>query len=350
MKVTKNPALKTFNTFGVEASAGLMITLENEEDLLSLPPFEPGRDFILGGGSNVVFATDIPGTVIHNRIIGRKIVKAGDGHAWVEAGAGENWHELVRWTLKNGLSGLENLSLIPGLAGAAPIQNIGAYGVELAAVLESVTAWDLSRSRWKTFSHQDCGLAYRDSRFKSAEPGRFLITSIRLRLDRHYKPRLEYAGLREELSRLNIRQATAIEVSDAVVRLRQRKLPDPAAAGNAGSFFKNPVLNRDESQALLARFPGLPAWLLDDGTIKVSAAWMIEHCGLKGHRTGDAGISDQHALVIVNHGSATGGEILQLAGSIQATIYDTFGITLEPEPRIVDFSNDREFIRESKMH
>jgi len=337
MKVTKNPSLKAFNTFRVEASAGRMLTLETEEDLLSLPPFDPDRDLILGGGSNVLFATDVPGTLFHNRISGREIVKTGDDHAWIEAGAGENWHELVRWTLENGLSGLENLSLIPGLAGAAPIQNIGAYGVELATVLESVTAWDLARSTWKTFSHEDCGLAYRDSRFKTAEPGRYLITSIRLRLDRHYKPQLEYAGLREELSRLNIRRPTAIEVSDAVVRLRQRKLPDPATFGNAGSFFKNPVLGLDDGQALLARYPELPAWPLEDVTIKVSAAWMIEHCGLKGYRAGDAGVSDRHGLVIVNHSSASGEEILALARTIQSTVQRTFGIALEPEPRIVDF-------------
>ena len=338
MKLTRNASLKAFNTFGVDASAGLMLTLENEEDLLSLPPFDPGRDFILGGGSNVLIATDIPGTVFHNRITGKEIVDTSNDHAWIEAGAGENWHELVRWALKNNLSGLENLSLIPGLAGAAPIQNIGAYGMELASVLESVTAWDLSLSEWKTFSREDCELAYRDSRFKTAEPGRFLITSIRLRLDRRFRPRLDYSGLGEELSRDSAGQATAIEVSNAVIRLRQRKLPDPATSGNAGSFFKNPVLKRDEGQPLMDRFPGLPAWPLEDGTIKVSAAWMIEHCGLKGHRTGDAGISDRHALVIVNHGAATGEEILRLARNIQSTVHDTFGIMLEAEPRIVDFS------------
>jgi len=187
------------------------------------------------------------------------------------------------------------------------------------------------------FSREDCGLAYRDSRFKAAEPDRYLITSIRLRLDRHYKPQLEYAGLREELSRLNIRHPTAIEVSDAVIRLRQHKLPDPATFGNTGSFFKNPVLDLDDGQALLARYPELPAWPLEDGATKVSAAWMIEHCGLKGHRAGDAGISDRHALVIVNYGSATGEESLQLARNVQSAVQRIFGIALEPEPRIVDF-------------
>ncbi len=334
MTVQEQPSLKAFNTFGVGASAGLMLTLESEEDLLSLPPFDPAKDFVLGGGSNVLFATDIPGTVFHNRITGREIIKTGDEHAWIEAGAGENWHELVRWTLENGLSGLENLSFIPGLAGAAPIQNIGAYGVELSTVLESVTAWDLSRSAWVNFSLDECRLAYRNSRFKSVEPGRFLITSIRLRLNRRFKPQLEYAGLREELSGP---QATAFAVSDAVIRLRLRKLPDPASVGNAGSFFKNPVLDRNESLSLQQRFPGLPAWPLDDETIKLSAAWMIEHRGLKGLRKGDAGVSDQHALVIVNNGSASGQEILALAREIQSTIFDSFGVMLEIEPRVVEF-------------
>ncbi len=337
MKLTERPSLKAYNTFGVAASARLMFTLENEEDLLSLPPFDPARDYILGGGSNILFASDVPGSIFHNRISGREIVKTNEDHAWIKAGAGENWHELVRWTLRHDLSGLENLSLIPGLTGAAPIQNIGAYGVELATVLECVTAWDLSRCAWTTFKLQDCRLAYRDSLFKSAEPGRFLITSIRLRLNRRFKPQLDYAGLSEELSRAEINQPTALAVSDAVIRLRLRKLPDPAKTGNAGSFFKNPVLVQNEGLALLEKFPGLPGWPLDDATIKLSAAWMVEHCGLKGHRTGDAGISERHALVIVNHGNATGQEVLHLARHIQACILDKFGVTLEIEPRIIDF-------------
>jgi UDP-N-acetylmuramate dehydrogenase len=338
MKVTEHPSLRTFNTFGVVASAGLLIALENEEELLPLPAFDPDRDLILGGGSNVLFVSDVPGTVFHNRISGRDIVKTDDDHAWIEAGAGENWHALVRWTLENGLSGLENLSLIPGLAGAAPIQNIGAYGVELAAVLQSVTAWDLSRSTWVIFSQQECQLAYRDSRFKSGEAGRFLITSIRLRLDRRFRPQLEYTGLGQELSRAGIKNPSAIEVSDAVIRLRLRKLPDPSTSGNAGSFFKNPVVGRDQGQNLLERFAELPGWVHDEETIKLSAAWMIEHCGMKGFSTGQAGVSRRHALVIVNHGSASGEEILQLARNVQSTVNNEFGVMLEIEPRIINFN------------
>ncbi len=337
MKVSQNPSLQSFNSFGVQASAGLMITLENEEDLLSLPPFNPDRDLVLGGGSNVLFVSDVPGTVFLNHLAGKEIVEVTDGHAWIEAGAGENWHELVRWTLEHGFTGLENLSLIPGLAGAAPIQNIGAYGVELAAVLESVTAWDLVQNRWASFTQDQCELSYRDSRFKSREPGRYLISSIRLCLDVDFSAQLDYSGLREELSRTGIDNPSAIEVSDAVVRLRRNKLPDPAVTGNAGSFFKNPVLNRSQAGSLIELFPELPAWPQDGEATKLSAAWMIEHCGFKGRRVGDAGVSDRHALVLVNHGCATGKQIVDLAGDIQSAVHSTFGVLLEPEPRIINF-------------
>jgi UDP-N-acetylmuramate dehydrogenase len=337
MKVSQNPSLQSLNSFGVQASAGLMITLEKEEDLLSLPPFIPDRDLVLGGGSNVLFISDVPGTVFHNRLAGKEIVEVHDDHAWIEAGAGENWHELVRWTLDQGFTGLENLSLIPGLAGAAPIQNIGAYGVELATVLESVTAWDLVQNRWASFTLAQCELSYRDSRFKSREPGRYLISSIRLRLDTHFNASLDYSGLRDELTKAGIEKPSAHDVSDAVVRLRRSKLPDPAVTGNAGSFFKNPVLSRSQAQSLTDLFPGLPAWPQDGEEIKLSAAWMIEHCGFKGRRIGDAGVSDKHALVLVNHGSATGKQVIQLAGDIQSAVSNTFGVLLEPEPRIVNF-------------
>jgi len=340
MRVSHNPSLKSFSTFGVPATAGRMITLESEEDLLSLPPFNPEQDLILGGGSNVLFVSDVPGTVFHNRLEGKQILETRDGHAWVEAGAGENWHGLVRWTLDQGLSGLENLSLIPGLAGAAPIQNIGAYGVELADVLETVTAWDLERNHWVSFTLAQCELSYRNSVFKSGKPDRYLICSMRLRLETKFTAKLGYAGLSDELSRAGAAAPSALDVSDAVIRLRQRRLPDPAVSGNAGSFFKNPVLDRDRAESLTSRFPQLPAWPLGENAVKVSAAWMIEHCGFKGRRAGPAGVSDRHALVLVNHGSASGKQIFQLAVQIQTAIYSTFGVLLEPEPRIVDFKGE----------
>ena len=338
MKATEQPSLRNLNTLGVDASAALMLTLESEEDLLSLPPFDPGRDLLLGGGSNLLLAGDVPGIVLQNRLLGIEILESGQHHVTIEAGAGENWHNLVLWSLSQGLSGLENLSLIPGLVGAAPIQNIGAYGVELASVLENVTAWDLQKHGWASFSCEECELAYRDSLFKSDSPDRYLITSVRLQLNRRFTPRLEYSGLAEELDRLGISRPTATDVSDAVIRLRRRKLPDPLVLGNAGSFFKNPVLDREDALSLLALNPKMPAWTHTDETMKISAAWMIEHCGFKGFRHGDAGVSEQHALVIVNHGAATGHQLVELANKIESTVYSTFGVRLEPEPRIVDFS------------
>jgi UDP-N-acetylmuramate dehydrogenase len=337
MKVTERASLRDHNSFGIQASAGLLLTVESEEDLLSMPAFDPGRDFVLGGGSNVLFVSDVPGTVFLNRIAGKEIIDRNDKHALVEVGAGENWHQLVRWSLKQELYGLENLSLIPGLAGAAPMQNIGAYGVELSSVLENVTAWDWRRSTWVGFSKDDCGLAYRSSRFKTSEPDRYLITSIRLRLNRSFSPQTAYPGLSEALLDKGISQPTAKDVSDAVIRIRRRKLPDPAITGNAGSFFKNPVIPLDQARALVERFPALPVWPAEDEMKKLSAAWMIERCGLKGCREGDAGVSDRHALVLINHGSASGLEISTLADRVSSTVYGEFGVKLEVEPRIVKF-------------
>jgi UDP-N-acetylmuramate dehydrogenase len=337
MKVTERPSLIALNSFGVDASAGLLVQLDNEEDVLSMPPFNPARDLLLGGGSNVLITSDVPGTVWLNRITGRSIVDTSAEHGWVDVGAGENWHDLVRWTLDEGLSGLENLSLIPGLAGAAPIQNIGAYGVELSSVLESVTAWDTLKAGWTVLNAGDCQLGYRDSRFKSGEPGRYLITSIRLCLNRVFHPRLTYAGLGDELRAMGISRPGATNVSDAVIRLRSRKLPDPSRMGNAGSFFKNPVVSAEVASRLAGRYPGMTAWKTDDGKVKLSAAWLIEFCGFKGRRQGDAGVSEKHALVLVNHGEATGSEIQSLAGAIQSAVLDEFGVSLETEPQLISF-------------
>lgn len=338
MKRKQNASLKQFNSFSVEARAGQLLALESDPDLhvfMAEHCFDPERDLILGGGSNILFAGDVEGTVVLNHIVGKRIVEDSDNEVLIEACGGENWHQLVLWSLDQGLSGIENLSLIPGLVGAAPIQNIGAYGVELADVIDSVQALELASSQLRCFNHDDCQFGYRDSRFKSVDTGRFLITRIRLRLQRSFTAKLNYAGIRKELKAMGVNQPTAKQVSDAVIRLRRRKLPDPEVNGNAGSFFKNPVVDRAVADLLAKDFAGLPVYTTDNHRVRLSAAWMIEQCGWKGHREGDAGVSQQHALVLVNHGQASGQQLLELANAIGASVKNRFAIELKPEPLII---------------
>jgi len=337
MKRSFNASLKTLNSFAVEARASQLLELEDDADLQTFTGefrFDPASDLVLGGGSNILFAGDVEGTVILNRVPGKKIIEDYGDTVLVEACAGENWHDLVTWSLDEGLSGLENLSLIPGLCGAAPIQNIGAYGVELSSVLDSVKVLDLVDGGEQTFGLNDCQLAYRNSRFKT-EIDRYLVTHIRLRLRRDFEARLDYPDLRDELETMDIQSPTARQVSEAVIRLRRRKLPDPKACGNAGSFFKNPVIDQLLANSLKRDFPGLPIHPAGDGTVKLSAAWLIEQCGWKGRSVGDAAVSKKHSLVLVNRGKATGSELLELATSIRNSVQDEFDIELEPEPRIV---------------
>ena len=338
MKRTVNASIKHLNSFAVEARAGQLLELETEQDLKVFNTgfrFDPTRDLILGSGSNILFAADIDGTVILNRIPGKRIIEDSDDGVLVEACGGESWHKLVLWSLEQGLSGIENLSLIPGLAGAAPMQNIGAYGVELADLLDSVQALDLENGALREFPHKDCHFAYRDSRFKSADAGKYLVTRIRLRLQREFDAKLGYAGLTEELQAMGIDVPTAKQVSQAVIRIRRRKLPDPRIIGNAGSFFKNPVVSRTTADLFEKQFHGLPLYPLSEDETKLSAAWLIEQCGWKGRAMGGAAVSDQHALVLVNQDNATGGEILALANAISESVQERFDIQLEPEPRIV---------------
>lgn len=337
MRVFERPSLRTLNTFGVDSAAALRVDIETEEDLLALPAFNPATDLVLGGGSNVLLATDVPGTVFLNKVRGITTVDQTRQHVDVEVGAGENWNELVLWSLEQGLSGLENLTLIPGSVGAAPMQNIGAYGVELSSVVQTVTAWDWQKQAWRVFDRHDCQFGYRDSLFKSGEPGRFLITSVGLRLAREFTPRLDYAGLSEAMEG---QELTAKAVSRAVAAIRRRKLPDPEKIGNAGSFFKNPIVKKEQAVSLIAKFPGLPSWSAPNNSTKLSAAWMIEQCGLKGRKNHGAMVSEQHALVLVNAGDAGGADILELATQVQDRVEDRFGIRLDPEPRIIDFSDN----------
>lgn len=338
MKRTFNASLKHLNSFAVEARASQLLELETEQDLQTFGTgfrFDPTRDLILGSGSNILFAGDIDGTVVLNRIPGKRIITEPSDGVLVEACGGENWHQLVLWSLDQGLSGIENLSLIPGLAGAAPMQNIGAYGVELADSLDSVQVLDLENGELRKFPHKDCHFAYRDSRFKSSDAGKYLITRIRLRLQRQFEAKLGYAGLSEELRVMGIDVPTAKQVSQAVIRIRRRKLPDPRFIGNAGSFFKNPVVSRTTADMLEKQFHGLPLYPLSEDETKLSAAWLIEQCGWKGRSIGGASVSDQHALVLVNQDNATGSEILALADAIGESVQNRFDIKLQPEPRII---------------
>jgi len=338
MKQIPNASLKHLNSFAVEARADQLLILESEQDLQTFANqfhFDPVCDLILGDGSNILFAADIEGTVVLNKVLGKRIIADSDGEALLEVCAGENWHQLVLWSLEQGLSGLENLSLIPGLAGAAPIQNIGAYGVELADVLDSVQVLDLVSGEFCEFKNEDCHFTYRDSRFKSADAGRYLITRIRLRLQRVFAPKLSYAGLSEELKSMGFSSPTAKQVSQAVIRIRQRKLPDPDLIGNAGSFFKNPVVSRTTADLLKKEYSSLPVYPLDNDSCKLSAAWLIEQCGWKGRSIGQAAVSEQHALVLINKGNASGSELLYLADAIRESVQNHFGIELQPEPRIV---------------
>lgn len=329
-------ALDRRNTFRVSAQAAWLAEVREPQaipELLARSEVHERPLLVLGEGSNVLFTRDFDGLVLAMANRGIEILKDDGEPVRVRAAAGEDWHGLVRWSLAQALCGLENLSLIPGTVGAAPTQNIGAYGAELAAVLETVEAFDRQANTPAWLTREQCGFSYRQSVFKR-QPDRWIITAVQLRLRRNAPLKLDYAGVREELAAMNVAQPTAKDVSEAVCRLRRRKLPDPAQIGNAGSFFKNPIVSNGETEKLQAEHPGLPVFHAPDGR-KLSAAWLIERCGWKGFREGDAGVSDKHALVLVNHGNVTGAQIWSLAQRIQDSVQQKFGIRLEPEPRII---------------
>jgi len=330
--------LGPLNTFGVRARARTLWHLEQRSDLPALVQAlrEEACDtpLVLGAGSNLLITGDLQRPVVKVALRGRRVLDDDGDTALVEAGAAEPWDELVRWSLAQGLCGLENLALIPGTTGAAPIQNIGAYGVELRERFDSLEATDLLSGRNRRFDARDCAFGYRDSVFKHPGGERWLVSAVRFRLSRRPALQLDYGEIRDQLSRSGITTPTPTDVADAVSAIRRRKLPDPAVLGNAGSFFKNPLLSSAEAAALRARAPEVPTWPAGD-QVKVSAAWLIERCGWKGHRDGDAGVHAAHALVLVNHGSASGGEILALARRIRESVRQRFGLTLEPEPQRV---------------
>ena len=334
--LTENASLLGRNTMRVDARASLLADIHDATklpELLDFPAIRQRPLLVLGEGSNVLFNGDFDGTVLAMATRGVQLEQDGE-IARIAVAAGERWDDFVRWTLGQGLAGLENLILIPGTVGAAPIQNIGAYGTEVAEFIESVEAWDTHEHRVAILSKQDCAFAYRDSVFKR-EPGRYIVTAVRFMLPRQRELRLDYAGIREELARMGIEKPAPFHVAEAVVHLRSRKLPDPAVIGNAGSFFKNPIVDTAVADALRQAQPELAAWPGQDGKTKLSAAWLIEAAGFKGLREGDAGISHRHALVLVNHGKASGGELWSLAQQVVGGVRERFGVMLEPEPIII---------------
>jgi UDP-N-acetylmuramate dehydrogenase len=332
----ENASLANRNTLRVDARAALLAEIRDAAklpELLDFPAIRHGRLLVLGEGSNVLFTGDFDGTVLAMETRGVQVERDGDS-ARIAVAAGERWDDFVRWTLGHGYAGLENLILIPGTVGAAPIQNIGAYGCEVAEFVESVEAWDTREHRVAMLDHATCAFAYRDSLFKH-EPGRYVVTAVRFVLPRSRPLRTDYAGIDEQLARMGVDKPAPFHVAEAVVHLRTKKLPDPSVIGNAGSFFKNPIVDAALADALKRRHPALATWSQPDGRSKLSAAWLIEAAGFKGLRDGDAGISNRHALVLVNHGKATGPQLWALAQRVMHGVREKFGVQLEPEPVVV---------------
>ncbi|MDD2893687.1 MAG: UDP-N-acetylmuramate dehydrogenase [Halothiobacillaceae bacterium] len=336
MLITENASLLAFNTFRVDARARYFVSLETLEDIpafLADTRFQNLPRLILGGGSNILLREDFPGVVLHVALKGIELLGESETHRFLAVAAGENWHDLVRYTVEQGWAGLENLSLIPGTVGAAPVQNIGAYGVELAERCAAVDVVDMTTGEAGVMTAEDCRFAYRDSRFKR-EPGCYLITSVLLKLPKTFVPKLDYPGVREALGNAAI---TPHAVSNAICSVRQSKLPGLEAdqPGSAGSFFQNPIISSEQAAILRELHPNMPAWDMADQQVKLSAAWLIEQCDWKGLRQGDAGVYEKHALVLVNHGQASGAAGWALAEQVMQSVQTRFVVALQPEPILV---------------
>lgn len=336
MKIQENTSLLPYNTFGLPAKAAHFAAIDTPDALRVALRTGIRPVFILGGGSNVLFTRDPEGLVLRNVIKGIEIVRRFSHRVWVRFGGGEIWHDGVLWAVSQGLGGIENMSLIPGTVGAAPIQNIGAYGVELKDVFVSLEAMDLETGKLHRFNRAQCRFGYRDSFFKREGKGKYCIVSVTLSLttDRH-KLNMAYGDIRKTLETDGISNPGIADVSRAVIRIRSSKLPDPARIGNCGSFFKNPETERAVLDRILATHPQAPHFPLPDGRVKIPAGWLIEQCGWKGKRVGNTGCYEKQALVLVNHGGATGSEVRELAFAIIESVEKNFGIRLEPEVNIV---------------
>lgn len=337
MQIQHNFSLKKHNTFGIEAKAKEFVAIHSVDELKEvLSENISKKKFILGGGSNMLLTQDIDALVIHIDIKGIQIVKETEDFVWVEANAGENWHEFVLWNIEHNFGGLENMSLIPGNVGTTPVQNIGAYGVEIKDNFISCEAVNIETQEIKTFHKEDCNFGYRESIFKHEAKDKFIITSVIYKLTKNnHKINTSYGDILKELEKNNITVPTIKDVSNAVIAIRQSKLPDPKELGNSGSFFKNPIISREHFEKVKALFPEVRHYDVSADEVKVPAGWLIEQAGFKGIRIGDAGVHKNQALVLVNYGNASGQEILNLSKEIQKTILDKYTIAIEAEVNVI---------------
>ncbi|MEX8517792.1 MAG: UDP-N-acetylmuramate dehydrogenase [Leptothrix sp. (in: b-proteobacteria)] len=338
MHIELDVNLQPYNTFGLPAVAQTLVRISRDADvrrLLDHPELGRGPKFVLGGGSNIVLARDLAACVLKVEVRGMQLVQERDDAWIVEAGAGESWHDVVAWTLEQGWPGLENLALIPGTVGAAPVQNIGAYGLELADRFESLDAVDLVTGRSVTIQAAQCRFGYRDSLFKQELAGKSLITRVRLRLPKPWRPMLGYVDLQRKIDETGITAPDARQIFEWVCAIRRAKLPDPKLIGSVGSFFKNPVVTPEQCRDIIGRDPHLVHYPMADGHFKLAAGWLIDACGWKGKGVGGAAVYDKQALVLVNRGGARGAEVVTLARAIQESVYGRFGIRLEPEPVVL---------------
>jgi len=337
-QIQQNIPLRQYNTLGIDAIARHFAAFSSVDELGELTeksPITGTPPLIIGGGSNILFKDDVKGLVLKNDIPGVNIIKEDANHVYVKAGAGENWHSFVQYCLQRNWAGVENLSLIPGCVGASPMQNIGAYGVEIREVFEELEAWHIHDRKIHVFTANDCQFGYRESVFKRKYRNQFVILNVTYRLNKTPRFNTSYGAIEQELERMGVQQLSIQAISQAVINIRRSKLPDPAMIGNAGSFFKNPSVSRAAYEQLQQKFPGIVGYANPDGTVKLAAGWLIEQSGLKGFRRGDAGVHEKQALVLVNYGHATGAAIYDLSEEVMKTVKAKFGVALEREVNVV---------------
>ncbi len=337
MEILQNFSLKNYNTFGIEAKARQFIAVHSVAELKTvLKEHQNEKKFILGGGSNMLLTQDVDALVIHIDLKGKKIIKEDDDFVWIEGQAGENWHEFVLWNIDQNFGGLENMSLIPGNVGTTPVQNIGAYGAEIKDTFVFCEAINIATQEMKTFSNSECNFGYRESIFKHEVKDQYIITSVVFKLTKHnHKINTSYGDILGELAKKGIQNPELKDISNAVIAIRQSKLPDPKELGNSGSFFKNPIVLKSDFEKIHQKFPEMKFYEVSATEVKVPAGWLIEQAGFKGKRFGDAGVHKNQALVLVNYGTATGQEILDVAKKVQQTVFETFGIPIEAEVNII---------------